>query len=229
MLVFWDGYVALPMLPPQVVPASTIPEVAVPTKKVSESNANPTMEMRLNEYFMDCSVIVIYFLLWASLWNETIQNASHVSFSYLITISTVYTVTMRKKVMLVVILLIVLVIGFSATKFFSSQSQKSAVQTVSDTFISDTLGRKPTESYALFTSDEKSKLDKSIWATQVNFLSSFFAGKSPNLQSNDGTESLRFLTYKVAGADGTYNLVVTLAQQDTSWQVQSFTSTLEGQ
>lgn len=134
---------------------------------------------------------------------------------------------MRKWLMVIGGGLLALVIIFSGISVLSAQLQKRHEKQIATSFIQNILSDRSQASYDMFSSQAQSTQSKDDWSTLVEKLSSFFKGKTPQLQAFTGSPTSAITTYAISGKDGNYIMSVTLTKTKAGWQVTTFNSMLK--
>lgn len=134
---------------------------------------------------------------------------------------------MRKILLWVAVGIVTILAIIVGVSVLQSTLHSRHIKNTASTFVSDILANNATGTYAMFSPTAQKYQTKDSWKAQVNKLSSFFAGKTPKLQSITTTDGKISAVYTITGSDGNYLMTVTLvSSKKAGIQVETFTSLL---
>lgn len=132
----------------------------------------------------------------------------------------------RKRIVIICLGLFLLILGGLVIKQNFHPSNSKARQ-FSDSFVSNILANKSSETYSQLSSDAQTEDTSDSWAAKVQKLSDFFKGSQQTYEATTNSSLGTKVTYKIEGPDGNYVLTVITKDQDGQSVVQLFNSELQ--
>lgn len=127
--------------------------------------------------------------------------------------------SLAKKIIIGALAVIVLVITIA---FYAT----SGASKISDAFVDDILKNNSSAAYELFSGEAKQTVTteqfKQIVATMSSVLDDQASKQSADVENGTDQETKGTVVYEIKGADGTYELTVSLIKENDEWRVLNF-------